>query len=150
MPRAKATCGTYTAYKRHLKEKVQVDSACREAQRAHDDGRSTSGAARVARAAKVAKPAAAAPDVPLAPAPVTDEGHVSRVEILKEMLEESRELVKTLRRNDPQRAYLQMREQREILRELSELQGNGQVKGVTLNDQLAEARARRLAAAEAS
>ncbi|MFI8593741.1 hypothetical protein ACIGCK_04835 [Microbacterium sp. NPDC078428] len=75
---------------------------------------------------------------------------MSRVEVLKEMLQESRELVKVLRRTDPPRVYLQMKEQREILRELTELQGNGQVKGVTLDDQLAEARARRLAAAEAS
>lgn len=149
MPRPKAPCGTYTAYKRHLRDGEPVDDACRAAQKEHDGKRSTSAGARVRRQSE--KPAPSAPhDEPLGSAPLTDEGHVSRVEVLKEMLQESRELVKTLRRNDPQRAYLQMREQREILRELSELQGNGQVKGVTLADQLAEARARRLAAAEAS
>ncbi|MEU4016189.1 hypothetical protein AB0E56_13100 [Microbacterium sp. NPDC028030] len=91
------------------------------------------------------------PPVVVPPAARTSEGHVSRVEVLQELLQESRELVKELRRTDPARVYLQMREQREILRELAELQGNGQVKGVTLADQLAEARARRTAdAASAS
>ncbi len=111
---------------------------------------STSAQARLAKQQPAVVPESPVPDEPLGAAPVTDDGHVSRVEVLKEMLQDSRELVKTLRRSDPQRAYLQMREQREILRELSELQGNGQVKGVTLADQLADARARRLAAAEAS
>ncbi|AXA95451.1 hypothetical protein [Microbacterium sp. PM5] len=100
--------------------------------------------------AKQAPAEVVVPEEPVADAPVTAEGHVSRVEVLKEMLQESRELVKALKRTDPQRAYLQMREQREILRELAELQGNGQVKGVTLADQLADARARRLAASQAS
>lgn len=147
MPRPKAPCGSYTAYKRHLRLKEPVDEACRRAQQEHDAGRSTSAPARVERAA--AKARADVPDDAI-PTPLTDEGHVSRVEVLKEMLQESRELVKELRRSDPPRAYLQMREQREILRELAALQGNGQVKGVTLADQLAEARARRLAASEAS
>lgn len=149
MPRPKAACGTYTAYKRHLREHEPVDDACRRAQKEHDGARSTSAVSRVKRQSAPKVPAVV-PDEPVAAAPVTAEGHVSRVEVLKEMLQDSRELVKMLRRSDPQRAYLQMREQREILRELSELQGNGQVKGVTLDDQLADARARRLAAAEAS
>lgn len=60
------------------------------------------------------------------------------------MLVQSRELVVALKKSDPARAYLQMREQREILREISEIQGNGQSKkGVTLGDQLAAARAER-------
>jgi hypothetical protein len=75
---------------------------------------------------------------------------VSRLEVLKELLEEQRQLMPTLRKSDPARAYLLMREQRETVREIAELQGNGQVKGVTLADQLAEARARRLAAPSAS
>src|SRR5690606_21951711 len=104
---------------RHQRRGERVDAACRRAQKEHDAGRSTSAAARAARTAPTPIPA----DVPLEPAPLTDEGHVSRVEILKEMLQDSRELVKTLRATDPQRAYLQMREQREILRELAELQG---------------------------
>ena len=68
---------------------------------------------------------------------------MSRLEVLKEMLQTSRELIPVLKVSDPTRAYLLMREQRDILREISELQGNGQVKGVTLADQLAEARAAR-------
>lgn len=146
MPRPKAPCGTYPAYRRHLRLKETVDAACREAQRAHDGKRSTSAEARQQRAMEQ-------PPVPpfvVPPAAQTTEGHVSRVEVLQEMLQESRELVKELRRTDPARVYLQMREQREVLREIAELQGNGQVKGVTLADQLAEARERRKADAAAA
>ncbi|WP_336653070.1 MULTISPECIES: hypothetical protein [unclassified Leucobacter] len=60
------------------------------------------------------------------------------------MLEQSRSVVAALTTSDPTRAYLALREQREILREISEIQGNGQsTKGVTLEDQLAAARAER-------
>lgn len=150
MPRAKSPCGTYTAYKRHLREKQPVDAACRKAQKEHDGSRSTSSGARVKRAA-AKKPADAPPVLePPTPTPTTAEGHVSRLEVLKELLEEQRLLMPALRRSDPARAYLLMREQRETVREIAELQGNGQVKGVTLADQLAEARANRLAAAAAS
>lgn len=150
MARAKAPCGTYTAYKRHLREKEPVDAACRKAQKEHDGVRSTSAVARVVRA-QPKKPAAQQPPVEKpAPTPVTAEGHVSRLEVLKELLEEQRLLMPALRQSDPARAYLLMREQRETVREIAELQGNGQVKGVTLADQLAEARANRLAASTAS
>jgi len=147
MPRPKAPCGTYSAYKRHLRAQEPVDDACRAAQKEHDGSRSTSADARVRKQAD--KPVATV-FVPPPAVPLTAEGHVSRLEVLKETLEASRVLVKRLQESDPARAYLQMREQREILREISELQGNGQVKGVTLADQLADARARRLAATEAS
>lgn len=39
MARPKAPCGTYPAYQRHLREGSEVDSACRRAQREHDEGR---------------------------------------------------------------------------------------------------------------
>lgn len=39
MPRPKSPCGTYPAYQRHLREKTNVDAACRRAQREHDTGR---------------------------------------------------------------------------------------------------------------
>lgn len=149
MPRPKAPCGTYAAYRRHLRLNESVDDACRAAQREHDGNRSTSAAARQTRAVEKT-PEPPAPPVVVPPAAQTAEGHVSRVEVLQEMLQDSRELVKELRRSDPARVYLQMREQREVLRELAELQGNGQVKGVTLADQLAEARERRKADAEAA
>jgi hypothetical protein len=148
MARQKAPCGTYSAYQRHLSERTAVDAACRRAQQVHDRGGSSSSVSRVARVAAqraIEVPVDSAPVVPIGPTPTTAEGHVSRVEVLKEMLQESRELVTMLQRTYPARAYLAMREQREILRELSELQGNGQVKGVTLADQLADARARRVA-----
>lgn len=44
MARPKSPCGTYPAYKRHLREKTAVDPACRRAQQLHDAGRG--GAAR--------------------------------------------------------------------------------------------------------
>jgi hypothetical protein len=70
--------------------------------------------------------------------------------VLKEMLQTSRDTIAALKGREPSRLYLLLREQREIVREISEIQGNGQVKGVTLADQLAaarEARAQRAAGA---
>lgn len=75
---------------------------------------------------------------------------MSRLEVLKEMLQTSRDTIAALKGREPSRLYLLLREQREIVREISEIQGNGQVKGVTLADQLAaarEARAQRAAGA---
>lgn len=155
MPRPRAACGTISAYRRHLREGTPVDDACREAKRAHNRARSTSAAARIERAAaeeaeKTAAAAAAAAPAPPAELPTTEEGHVSRLEVLKEMLQTSRDTFAALKGREPSRLYLLLREQREIVREISEIQGNGQVKGVTLADQLAaarEARAQRAAGA---
>lgn len=148
MPRPPAPCGTYPAYRRHLRRGERVDAKCRAAQKAHDGGRSTSAPARAQRAKPNAK--AVEPAAPVVPTPLTDEGHISRLEVLKELLELQRALLPELRKSDPRSAYLLMREQRDTLREISELQGNGQVKGVTLADQLADARARRRAGTAAS
>jgi hypothetical protein len=57
MPRRKAPCGTYSAYQRHLKEGVNIDSACRRAQQDHDAG---SGVHRV-DALTVVRPVARSP-----------------------------------------------------------------------------------------
>ncbi|WP_336991045.1 hypothetical protein [Leucobacter sp. VD1] len=141
MARPKAPCGTYAAYRRHLREKSPVCDACRDAKRANSRERSNS--AEVRREKQVAREAEKAPVV-VEPVPTTPEGHVSRLETLREMLEQSRSVVAALTTSDPTRAYLALREQREILREISEIQGNGQsTKGVTLEDQLAAARAER-------
>ncbi|PRI11892.1 hypothetical protein [Leucobacter massiliensis] len=141
MARPKAPCGTYAAYRRHLREGTEVCEACREAKRENSRARSHSAKAR--REKQVDRQAARAA-AQVRPTPRTDEGHVSRLETLRDMLQTSRELVAELRVRDPARAYLQMREQREILREIAEIQGNGQsTKGVTLEDQLAAARAER-------
>ncbi|WP_198674414.1 hypothetical protein [Microcella alkaliphila] len=72
---------------------------------------------------------------------------VSRLDVLKELLEQQRLLLPTLRQEEPARAYLLMREQRETLREIDEIQNAGASKGATLADQLAEARAARAARA---
>ncbi len=129
MPPPRAVCGTYGAYWRHLKHGEPVDAACRAAQKEHDGARSTSAPARAARAAAKKPPADETPPAPPTPTPVTEDGHVSRLEVLKELLEEQRQLLPTLRKSDPAKAYLLMREQRETVREIAELQGNGQVKG---------------------
>lgn len=146
MPRVAADHGTYRAYLRCRKRDGGACAVCMAAKTQRSAKVSTSAEARQQRA--IEKPPT--PPVVMPPAAQTAEGHVSRVEVLQEMLQDSRELVKELRRTDPARVYLQMREQREVLRELAELQGNGQVKGVTLADQLAEARERRKADAAAA
>lgn len=154
MARPRAACGTYGAYRRHLREHEPIDAKCRKAQREHDGARSTSADARMRRQAEKSKAKAAPADVPTSgigdaeALPVDGDAKLSRIEVLEGLLTESRAVVRVLMATDPGRVYLQMREQREIVRELSELQGNGQVKGVTLADQLAEARARRKAAAK--
>lgn len=40
MARPPAPCGTYPAYRRHLRKRENVDAACRRAQRDHDSERS--------------------------------------------------------------------------------------------------------------
>jgi hypothetical protein len=39
MPRPPAPCGTYPAYRRHLRKNESVDAACKRAQRDHDANR---------------------------------------------------------------------------------------------------------------
>lgn len=39
MARPPAPCGTYPAYRRHLRNREDIDSGCRRAQQAHDAGR---------------------------------------------------------------------------------------------------------------
>ena len=157
MPRAQAPCGDYAAYRRHLRKGEKVDAKCRKAQREHDRTRSTSAPARAGRAA-AKKPAtkpgpASPPDIPVLPAaPVGGNENepspaVSRLEVLKELLKAQRELLPALRRDEPARAYLLMREQRETLREIDDLQTAASSKGATLADQLAQARAARAARA---
>ena len=141
MPRKAADHGTYRAY---LRCRKRPEGACAVCVAAKDQRSAQASAQARARRAGEREPAVpVVPVLPPPPMPTTDEGHVSRLEVLKEMLQTSRELIPVLKVSDPTRAYLLMREQRDILREISELQGNGQVKGVTLADQLAEARAAR-------
>ena len=135
MPRLRAPHGTDAAFKRHKRE---GDAPCAECVAAHE----------ATLTGKREKPAVEVPTEVVPAAPVTDEGHISRLEVLQEMLQQSRGTILALRRTNPSRVYLLLREQREILAEIADLQGNGQVKGVTLADQLAEARARRGADAQ--
>jgi hypothetical protein len=147
MPRVATDHGTYNAYLRCRKRPEGACALCVDAKDRRSARVSTSAKARVARQAGGTPPDE---EKPPTPTPTTAEGHVSRLEVLKDLLEAQRQLMPALRRSDPAKAYLLMREQRETVREIAELQGNGQVKGVTLADQLADARARRLAATEAS
>lgn len=123
---------------------------CEQAKKDRSARVSKSSASRLARAAAVAPPSDDVVVPPADPPPLTDEGHISRLEVLKELLQEQRDLVPVLKRRDPTKAYLLMRDLKDTMRQIAEIQGNGQVKGVTLADQLAEARARREAGAAAS
>lgn len=111
---------------------------------------SKSSASRIARASGATPKSVEVPIVPVGDPPKDDEGHISRLEVLKELLQEQRALVPVLKRTDPSRAYLLMRDLKDTMQQIAEIQGNGQQKGVTLADQLAEARARREAGAAAS
>lgn len=149
MPRVAADHGTYRAY---LRCRVRPEGACAECVRAKDDRSartSKSSASRIARAAAAPPPVVDVPVPPAGDPPLTEEGHISRLEVLKELLQEQRDLVPVLKRRDPTKAYLLMRDLKDTMRQIAEIQGNGQVKGVTLADQLAEARARREAGAAA-
>lgn len=149
MPRVAADHGTYRAY---LRCRLRPEGACAVCVRARMERSakvSKSSAARVAKAAGAAAPAVEPPIMPVGDAPLTEEGHISRLEVLKELLQEQRELVPVLKQRDPTKAYLLMRDLKDTMRQIAEIQGNGQVKGVTLADQLAEARARREAGAPA-
>jgi len=143
MARPKAPCGTYAAYRRHLREKTPVCAPCRDAKRENSRARSQSAASRLAKQAALEAEKAAT----VVPAPVavtTDTSVLTRLETLEAMLETSKTVIAALATTDPARAYLQMREQREILREIAELQSQGEEqKESTLGDQLAAARAER-------
>ncbi|QOC26054.1 hypothetical protein IC744_06780 [Microbacterium hominis] len=150
MPRVAADHGTYRAYLRCRKRDEGACTACVEAKRDRAAKVSKSSASRIAAAAGAVAAPTEPPQVPVGDAPLTEEGHISRLEVLKELLQEQRELVPVLKQKDPARAYLLMRDLKDTMRQIAEIQGNGQVKGVTLADQLAEARARREAGAKAA
>lgn len=147
MPRVAADHGTYRAY---LRCRVRPEGPCAEcvaAKSARSARVSKSAASRLAAAgSKVAAPAELPVSLP-GEVPLTEEGHVSRLEVLKELLDDQRDMLAVLKVRNPERAYLLSRDIKDTVRQISEIQGNGQVKGVTLADQLAEARARRAAGA---
>lgn len=153
MPRVAADHGTYRAYLRCRNRPEGACAECVAARSARSAKVSKSSASRIAKAAASSTPPASESEPPIEPIgdpPLTEEGHISRLEVLKELLKEQRELVPVLKRRDPTKAYLLMRDLKDTIRQIAEIQGNGQVKGVTLADQLAEARARREAGAAAS
>lgn len=146
MARDLAECGSPAAYRRHLRRREPVDEACAAAKRRQDREMRAKRNGRATPLSRVVALKDEAPqDLPLVgDAPLeADSDHISRVEVLKEMLQDSRETVVALKRSDPSRVYLVLKEQREILSEIAQLQGNGQVKGVSLADQLAAARTAR-------
>lgn len=146
LARPKAPCGTYAAYRRHLREKTPICQPCRDAKRTDSRNRSGSAAARAEKQIARELEKATKELFPPAPAVEADElEEVSRLETLTEMLEDSRRIIKLLLVTDPARAYLQMREQRDILREIAEIKQQSEAKKeVSLGDQLAAARAARL------
>lgn len=153
MPREAADHGTYRAYLRCRKRDGGACPVCLAAKSERSARVSKSSASRIARAAGLTPGVPPTDELPIEPIgdpPLTEDGHISRLEVLKDLLKEQRELVPVLRRRDPTKAYLLMRDLKDTIRQIAEIQGNGQVKGVTLADQLAEARARREAGASAA
>jgi len=144
VPRPKAPCGTYSAYKRHLREKTPVDDACAAARDAR-----TEDAAQKRRAAKseprILSIVTAAPKSPPAPPadPDPDPEELTQVQILREGLAAVRAAITVVRSNDPARLAPLLKEQREIARELAQLGTAEGAKSESLASQLAAARAAR-------
>lgn len=139
MPRPKAPCGTYSAYKRHLRDGSPVDAACAAAR----DERTQSVAAE-----RSAKKFAASPVLTLVPAdPVADEKRMQRAEVLREGLDVVRAAIAVVKLSEPARLAPLLKEQREIARELGEIDAAEGAKSESLGEQLARARAARQAGA---
>lgn len=141
MPRPKAPCGTYSAYKRHLRDGSPVDSAC---EWARDERTREVAAAR--RAAKTGKPVLSIVEAASAGAG-DDEKRMTRAEVLREGLDVVREAIRVVKDTEPTRLAPLLKEQREIARELGEIEAAEGAKGDTLAEQLRRARAARQAGA---
>jgi len=140
MPRPKAPCGTYSAYKRHLRDGSPVDAAC---ERARDERTREVAAAR--RAARTGKPVLSIVTAP--PEAAADEKPMTRADVLREGLDVVREAIRSVRASQPERLAPLLKEQREIARELGEIEAAEGAKGDTLAEQLRRARAARQAGA---
>ena len=154
MARPRAPHGTYAAYRRHLAEKTDPCADCIAARIAYNRNRSLSRAARAENERRRNETLGVVAHIRDRVAFTAAEERsdddaddldddVSRLDVLREMLAQSRKLIPTLMETDPARAYLQLREQREIIREIADIQSAGEKKGSTLAEQLAEARAER-------
>jgi hypothetical protein len=138
VPRPKAPCGTYSAYKRHLRDGSPVDAVCAGAR----DERTREVAAE--RSAKKF----AAPVLTLVPAdPAADEKRMQRVEVLREGFDVVRAAIAVVKLSEPARLAPLLKEQREIARELGEIDAAEGAKSESLGEQLARARAARQARA---
>lgn len=134
MPRPKAPCGTYSAYKRHLRDGSTVDAAC--------------AAARDDRTKQVADDRRAAKRAPrvlsIVPDPVEpDPERLERAEVLREGLSTVRAAIRVVSQSEPARLAPLLKEQREIARELAEIDASEGAKSESLASQLAAARAAR-------
>lgn len=139
MGRPKAPCGTDAAYRRHLREGVEIDEACR---RAHTEaGRKSSGRTKP-RAPKTPafKPT---PDAPPADGPPADDA--TQVDDMKLIVDTLRTAFTTIAASDPTRLAPISREFRAAV---DAARGPAETpKELTLADQLAQARAARTARA---
>jgi hypothetical protein len=138
MPRPKAPCGTYSAYKRHLRDGSPVDPACEAARNAR-----TEQVAAQRKAAKAGKPVLTL----VATADSSEGTPYRRVDVLREGLEVVRDAIRAVAQTEPARLAPLLKEQREIARELGELEAAEGAKNDSLAEQLRRARAARQAGA---
>jgi len=134
MPRPKAPCGTYSAYKRHLREGTTVDAAC--------------AAARDERTKQVADDRRAAKRLPRALSIVPDvvepdPERLERADVLRGGLTDVRAAIAIVRQSEPARLAPLLKEMRELARELAEIETAGSAANDSLASQLAAARAAR-------
>jgi len=142
--RPRAACGTYAAYQRHLRFGEVVDEACRRAQVVRDQRDSSSVAARLARAAAAKTETV----VPVQVAVEEEASDFDRLVELRVLLDLSSAGLRSLAAHQPDKLHLLLREHREIVREITVLEGTA-VEG-SLSDELAAARSRRESAAQGS
>lgn len=90
MARPQAPCGTYPAYRRHLRKHEPVDAACRRAQQQHDAGRS------VAASREPVEPVR----IPVRPLSLDEIAETARLEVLAK----AREIVAAAETDDGYRA----------------------------------------------
>ena len=134
MGRPKAPCGTDAAYRRHLREGVEVDEACR---RAHTEaGRKSSGSIKPSATKK--------PEfTPTFDAPPADDA--AQPDDMKLIVDTLRTAFRTVAESDPTRLAPISREFRAAV---EAVRGPAETpKELTFDDQLAQARAARAARA---
>lgn len=151
MARPKAACGTYSAYKRHLREKSKVCGPCEEAQRARSaevsaNRKTTRGAQRHLSLVDPIEGAERAQKV-AATTKSDDLSAKSRLEVLRIAQSAAALAIQVVIVDEPAKIAPLLRETREIAREIAEIEAAEANTGGSFADQLAAAAAARKARA---